>query len=171
LNVCSPSNFAANEEPSISFNDILSVIRNGQAEVRLQIEQSQEEIRNGHRQFEDFQEKIRSCQAEICQRLEQRFETVVQSMRGEIGEVTTRVDEVSEHVNVVANQVDRVVGHVNNVNGRFDNVVNRLQRLERSQNVGSPSGDSTEVAARDVGRTRSGRPRESSAVNHRRYGY
>jgi hypothetical protein len=86
LNVRSPSNSAANEEPSVSLNYILSLIRNGQeeigngrAEVRLQIEQSQEEIRNGHCQFEDFQEEIRSCQAEICQWLEERFETVVRS--------------------------------------------------------------------------------------------
>jgi hypothetical protein len=149
LNVRSPSNYAANEEPSVSLNDILS-LRNGKKKLVMV-------RRRCACRSSNHIKKIVLVRLEICQRLEQLFEAVEQSMRGEIGEVTTRVDEVSEHVNVVANQVDRVVRHVNNVNGRLDNVINRLQRLERSQNVGSPSGESTEIAARDVGRTRSGR--------------
>jgi hypothetical protein len=87
--------------------------------------------------------------------------------------VSTRVDDVSEHVNVFADRVYHIAKHVKIVDGCLENGVNRLRKLERiSPSMRSSSVDRVDAATNDDERTRltgqqvvRGR---SSAVNRRR---
>jgi hypothetical protein len=115
----------------------LYVIQNGQAENRRRFEDGQAEVRLLITQLQaEGRRLMEEGQVEICQ----RFDAVEQSTRGEIVDVSTRVDDVSDHINVGADQVDRIAEHVSTVNGCLGNVVNRLQKLEYSQNVSSSEG-------------------------------
>jgi predicted aspartyl protease len=155
LNVARSSpDSTANDESSVSLNDILSVIQNSQTESRRQFEDGQAEVRLLIEQSQaESRRLMEEGQADICQ----RFYAVEQSMRGEIVDVSTRVEDVSDHINVVADQVDRIAEHVGTVNGCLENVVSRLQKLEHDQSASSPSGDRVDAATKEVGRTRSGR--------------